>query len=141
MNSLCRLKQVTPTSDKLDNAYKPFLLYAKTNSKGDIALMAMQEESLFQCLIVHTGGEGLVLTPITRAVPAFVFSQHSMLVSLLMRMERMMKMSISCFVKSGVLVPSKEWQEMTLALIPTEFLLLVLSRFKPTLILIPSNTL
>lgn len=42
--------------------------------RGDIALIAMQEESLFQYLIVHTSREELVLTPITMAGPAFMFS-------------------------------------------------------------------
>lgn len=64
-------------------------------------------ESLFQCLTVNTDGEGLALMPITRAGPAFMFSQYSMLVSLLMRMERMMKRSTSYLVMSGVLLPSK----------------------------------
>lgn len=52
-----------------------------------------------------------------------------------------MKISTSYFVKSGVLVPLKEWQEMALVLIPTGFLLLVLSRLKPILIFIPPNIL
>ena len=94
------------------------------------------QESLFQCLTMNTDGKGLVLMPITRAGPAFMFSQYSMLVTLLMRMERMTKMSISYFVMSGVLLPSKKWQELPLALILTGFFLLILSRFKLISILI-----
>lgn len=132
MKLFCSLRQISPTSDKLDNAYKPFLLYAETNSKRGHSTMAIQEESLFQCLTVNTDRERLVLMPVTRAGPAFMFSQYHMLVSLLMRLERMMKMSTCYFVMSGVLLLSKEWQEMPLALILTGFLLLVLSSSNPS---------
>lgn len=53
--------------------------------------------SHIQCLTVYTGEEELVPMLITRACPAFMFSQYNMLVSLLMRMEKMMKMSTSYF--------------------------------------------
>lgn len=50
--------------------------------ENDIAVMAMKEKSLFQCLIVHTSGDKLVPMPITRADEAFMSSQYSRLVSL-----------------------------------------------------------
>ena len=70
--------------------------------------MATQQESLFQSLTGHTGGEELVPMPITRAGPAFRFSQSSTLGSLLKGLERMMKMSTSFPVTCGNLLPSKE---------------------------------
>jgi len=46
--------------------------------------------------------------PITRAGPAFRFSQYSTLRSLLISMEKMMKINISFLVTYGNLLPSKE---------------------------------
>lgn len=117
MNSLCNLSQVpSHTSDEIDNAYKPFLLYADSNRK--VHSTNGNAESIPRYLTVYTGGEDLVPMSITRAGPAFMFSQYNMMMSLPMRMEKMMNMSTNDFVTFGVLLPSKE-RQMFLILIPT----------------------